>query len=200
MDKNKILIIEDEAAIRELLCMNLEAVGYETDTACDGMQAELKIEEDRGGYDLALVDVMLPGRDGFDLIGGLNKKEIPCIFLTAKADVASKVRGLRLGAEDYIVKPFEMMELFARVENVLKRRSKLKNTIEIDGCRIDLTGHKVFEEGQEIQLNQLLDRIWGGDYEGETRTVDVHVASLRKKLKAASRIQTIPKLGYRLEV
>nr|WP_330379671.1 response regulator transcription factor [[Clostridium] symbiosum] len=113
------------------------------------------------------------------------------------------------------------MELFARVENVLKRRSKLKNTIEIDGCRIDLTGHKVFEEGQEIQLkpmeydlflflcrnrnvaftrNQLLDRIWGGDYEGETRTVDVHVASLRKKLKAASRIQTIPKLGYRLEV
>ena len=73
MDKNKILIIEDEAAIRELLCMNLEAVGYETDTACDGMQAELKIEEDRGGYDLALVDVMLPGRDGFDLIGGLNK-------------------------------------------------------------------------------------------------------------------------------
>ena len=75
MDKNKILIIEDEAAIRELLCMNLEAVGYETDTACDGMQAELKIEEDRGGYDLALVDVMLPGRDGFDLIGGLNKKE-----------------------------------------------------------------------------------------------------------------------------
>lgn len=152
MDKNKILIIEDEAAIRELLCMNLEAVGYETDTACDGIQAELKIEEDRGGYDLALVDVMLPGRDGFDLIGGLNKKEIPCIFLTAKADVASKVRGLRLGAEDYIVKPFEMMELFARVENVLKRRSKLKNTIEIDGCRIDLTGHKVFEEGQEIQL------------------------------------------------
>ena len=194
MDKNKILIIEDEAAIRELLCMNLEAVGYETDTACDGMQAELKIEEDRGGYDLALVDVMLPGRDGFDLIGGLNKKEIPCIFLTAKADVASKVRGLRLGAEDYIVKPFEMMELFARVENVLKRRSKLKP------MEYDLFLFLCRNRNVAFTRNQLLDRIWGGDYEGETRTVDVHVASLRKKLKAASRIQTIPKLGYRLEV
>lgn len=221
MEKNKILIIEDEGAIRELLCMNLEAVGYETETACDGTEAERKIREDRGEYDLALVDVMLPGPDGFDLIEGLNEKEIPCIFLTAKADVASKVKGLRLGAEDYIVKPFEMMELFARVENVLKRRKKLKSTVELDGCRIDLTGHKVYEDGEEIQLkpmeydlflflcrnrnvaftrNQLLDKIWGGDYGGETRTVDVHVANLRKKLKAASRIQTIPKLGYRLEV
>jgi DNA-binding response OmpR family regulator len=221
MDKNKILIIEDEASIRELLSMNLEAVGYEVDLAEDGLEAEKKIREDRGLYDLALVDVMLPGPDGFDLIQGLNEKEIPCIFLTAKADVASKVKGLRLGAEDYMVKPFEMMELFARVENVLKRRKKLKDFIEIDGCRIDLTGHKVLEEGKEVSLkpmeydlllfffrnqnvaftrNQLLDKIWGGDYGGETRTVDVHVASLRKKLKAGARIQTIPKLGYRLEV
>lgn len=164
---------------------------------------------------------MLPGPGGFDLIGSLNQKEIPCIFLTAKADVASKVKGLRLGAEDYMVKPFEMMELFARVENVLKRRKKLKDFMEIDKCRIDLSSHKVYEEGEEISLkpmeydlflffcrnqnvaftrNQLLDRIWGGDYGGETRTVDVHVASLRRKLKAGSRIQTIPKLGYRLEV
>ena len=163
----------------------------------------------------------MPGPGGFDLIGSLNQKEIPCIFLTAKADVASKVKGLRLGAEDYMVKPFEMMELFARVENVLKRRKKLKDFMEIDKCRIDLSSHKVYEEGEEISLkpmeydlflffcrnqnvaftrNQLLDRIWGGDYGGETRTVDVHVASLRRKLKAGSRIQTIPKLGYRLEV
>lgn len=221
MDRNKILVIEDEDSIRELLCMNLEAVGYEVDTAADGEAAEVKIREDQGDYDLALVDVMLPGPNGFDLMEGLNQKEIPCIFLTARADVASKVKGLRLGAEDYMVKPFEMMELFARVENVLKRRKKLKDHIRIDGCRIDLVSHKVFEDEEEISLkpmeydlflylcrnqnvaftrSQLLDRIWGGDYEGETRTVDVHVASLRKKLKAANRIQTIPKLGYRLEV
>lgn len=221
MDKNRILIIEDEESIRELLCMNLEAVGYEADSASDGVKAEQKIRDDRGTYDLALVDVMLPGPDGFDLIEELNRKEIPCIFLTAKADVASKVKGLRLGAEDYMVKPFEMMELFARVENVLKRRKKLKDTIQIDSCVIDLASHKVSEDGEEIPLkpmefdlflflcrnqnvaftrNQLLDKIWGGDYGGETRTVDVHVASLRKKLKAGNRIQTIPKLGYRLEV
>lgn len=115
MDKNRILIIEDEASIRELLAMNLEAVGYKVDLAEDGVKAEQKILADQGLYDLALVDVMLPGPGGFDLIGSLNQKEIPCIFLTAKADVASKVKGLRLGAEDYMVKPFEMMELFARV-------------------------------------------------------------------------------------
>ncbi|MCC8024855.1 MAG: response regulator transcription factor [Clostridium sp.] len=221
MGKNKILVIEDEDSIRELLAMNLEAVGYEVDLAVDGVEAEEKIRRDEGSCDLALVDVMLPGPDGFDLIEWLNKKEIPCIYLTAKADVASKVKGLRLGAEDYMVKPFEMMELFARVENVLKRRRKLKDFIELGDCRIDLAGHKVFEEGREISLkpmeydlflflcrnqnvaftrNQLLDKIWGGGYGGETRTVDVHVASLRKKLKAGSRIRTIPKLGYRLEV
>lgn len=221
MERNRILVIEDEASIRELLFMNLEAVGYEVDLAGDGVEAEWKISQDQGGYDLALVDVMLPGPGGFDLIEGLNRKEIPCIFLTAKADVGSKVKGLRLGAEDYIVKPFEMMELFARVENVLKRRKKLKDFIEIDGCRIDLASHKVYEDGREIALkpmeydlflflcrnrnvaftrNQLLDKIWGVDYGGETRTVDVHIASLRKKLKVGSRIQTIPKLGYRLEV
>lgn len=152
MDKNRILIIEDEASIRELLAMNLEAVGYEVDLAEDGVKAEQKILADQGLYDLALVDVMLPGPGGFDLIGSLNQKEIPCIFLTAKADVASKVKGLRLGAEDYMVKPFEMMELFARVENVLKRRKKLKDFMEIDKCRIDLSSHKVYEEGEEISL------------------------------------------------
>ena len=105
MDKNRILIIEDEASIRELLAMNLEAVGYKVDLAEDGVKAEQKILADQGLYDLALVDVMLPGPGGFDLIGSLNQKEIPCIFLTAKADVASKVKGLRLGAEDYMVSP-----------------------------------------------------------------------------------------------
>lgn len=220
MGKNKILVIEDETSIRELLCMNLEAVGYETDSCCDGFEAEKKIREDDGTIDLALTDIMIPGPDGFSLFPLMQEKEIPCIFLTAKGDVVSRVRGLRAGAEDYIVKPFELMELYARIENALKRNRKLKQEITADGCRIDLCAHRVWEDGKEIFLKpmeydllvffcrnqnvaftreQLLKGVWGDAYGGETRTVDVHVASIRKKLQAAGHIQTIPRLGYRWE-
>jgi DNA-binding response OmpR family regulator len=178
------------------------------------------MKEYQGTIDLALADVMMPGLDGFSLFPYLKQQKIPCIFLTAKSDVVSKVKGLKMGAEDYIVKPFELMELYARVENVLKRHEKLQSRIELDHCFIDLAGHQVKEEGREIFLkpmeydllvflcknqniaftrNQLLDSVWGSHYAGETRTVDVHVASLRKKLRAASHIRTIPRLGYRWE-
>lgn len=220
MENIKILVIEDEADIRDLLRMNLEAVGYEVDTAADGDEAAEKIERQGTGIDLALTDVMIPGPDGFELFPLMEERGIPCIFLTAKSDVMSKVRGLKAGAEDYIVKPFELMELYARIENVLKRCGKLKNRIETDKCVIDLIGHKVWEEGREVALkpmeydlfvflcrnrnvaftrDMLLARVWGDAYPGETRTVDVHVASLRKKLQAASHIRTIPRLGYRWE-
>ncbi len=220
MENVRILVIEDETDIRDLLRMNLEAVGYEVDTAADGNEAAEKIGRQGMEIDLALTDVMIPGPDGFELFPLMEKRGIPCIFLTAKSDVMSKVRGLKAGAEDYIVKPFELMELYARIENVLKRCGKLKNRIEADGCIIDLTGHKVWEEGREVVLkpmeydllvflcrnrnvaftrDMLLARVWGDAYAGETRTVDVHVASLRKKLHAASHIRTIPRLGYRWE-
>ena len=171
-------------------------------------------------WTLRLTDVMIPEPDGFALLPLMEEHGIPCIFLTAKSDVMSRVRGLKAGAEDYIVKPFELMELYARIENVLKRHGKLNSRIEVDQCLIDLTGHKVWEEGREVALkpmeydllvflcqnrnmaftrDKLLARVWGDAYGGETRTVDVHVASLRKKLRAASHIRTIPRLGYRWE-
>lgn len=220
MEHVRILVIEDEMDIRNLLQMNLEAVGYEVDTAADGEEAAAKLKAAGSRIDLALTDVMIPGPDGFELFPLMKEKGIPCMFLTAKGDVMSKVKGLKAGAEDYIVKPFELMELYARIENVLKRHGKLKSRIEADDCVIDLTGHKVWEEGREVVLKPmeydllvflcrnrnvaftrdvLLSRVWGDAYGGETRTVDVHVASLRKKLKAAGHIRTIPRLGYRWE-
>lgn len=220
MENIRILVIEDETDIRNLLQMNLEAVGYEVDTAADGDEAAEKLRGQENAIDLALTDVMIPGPDGFELFPLMKERGIPCIFLTAKSDVMSKVKGLKAGAEDYIVKPFELMELYARIENVLKRHGKLKSKIEADPCVIDLTGHKVWEDGREVVLkpmeydllvflcrnrnvaftrDMLLARVWGDMYAGETRTVDVHVASLRKKLKAAAHIRTIPRLGYRWE-
>lgn len=220
MENIRILVIEDETDIRNLLRMNLEAVGYEVDEAADGNEAAKKLVQQGSRIDLALTDVMIPGPDGFELFPIMEKRGIPCIFLTAKSDVMSKVRGLKAGAEDYIVKPFELMELYARIENVLKRRGKLKSRIEVDECVIDLRGHKVWEEGRQVALKPmeydllvflcrnrnvaftrdgLLAQVWGDEYGGETRTVDVHVANLRKKLQAAAHIKTIPRLGYRWE-
>lgn len=141
MENIRILVIEDEADIRDLLQMNLEAVGYDVDTAADGREAERKLKEQGSRIALALTDVMIPEPDGFALLPLMEEQGIPCIFLTAKSDVMSRVRGLKAGAEDYIVKPFELMELYARIENVLKRHGKLNSRIEVDQCLIDLTGH-----------------------------------------------------------
>lgn len=217
--KNKILVVEDEKAISDLICMNLSAAGYETLTAFTGTTAEAAAIGEPG-IDLALVDVMLPEKDGFAIMDVLKGCGIPVIFLTAKDDVASKVSGLKLGAEDYMVKPFEMLELLVRMEKVLERTGKQKTELVIGDVRILLSGHKVYKAGEEISLKpmeydllvylaknknravgreQLLDKIWGSDYYGETRTVDVHIAQLRKKLGLEQMIKTIPKLGYRLE-
>ena len=141
MENIRILVIEDEADIRDLLQMNLEAVGYDVDTAADGREAERKLKEQGSRIALALTDEMIPEPDGFALLPLMEEQGIPCIFLTAKSDVMSRVRGLKAGAEDYIVKPFELMELYARIENVLKRHGKLNSRIEVDRCLIDLTGH-----------------------------------------------------------
>ena len=174
--KNKILVIEDDRAISELLCMNLEAAGYETVAAYDGEEAQrlLLWQEDA---DLAVVDIMLPGKDGFALMEDFKKKKLPVLYLTAKDDVASKVKGLKLGAEDYMVKPFEMLEL-----------------LEYD-LFVLLLQNKNIALGRE----ELLKRVWGENYLGESRTVDVHIGQLRKKLELYDEIRTIPKLGYRLE-
>lgn len=217
--KNKILVVEDEKAISDLICMNLSAAGYELMTAFTGTEAEAAAVNETD-IDLALVDVMLPGKDGFAIMDVLKKCGIPVIFLTARADVVSKVSGLKLGAEDYMVKPFEMLELLVRMEKILERTGKQKTELTFGEVTIDLSGHRVFKSGETISLKpmeydllvylaknknravgreQLLDKIWGSDFYGETRTVDVHIGQLRKKLGLEQIIKTIPKLGYRLE-
>lgn len=217
----KILVIEDDAAISELICMNLEAAGYEPFPLYDGLEAEWAIKEGAArDTALALVDVMLPGKDGFALLSDLKQSQVPVIFLTAKADVASKVHGLKAGAEDYIVKPFEVLELLVRMEKVLNRTGRGRREIRIRDVVIDLKKHRVTKNGNEIALKpmeyellvtlaqgknvafsreELLNRVWGTDYMGETRTVDVHVGQLRKKLDFHEVIRTISKMGYRLE-
>ena len=233
--KTKILVIEDDSSISELICMNLEAAGYEAVSIADGLEAERflrgsggKMSENsgtEGGIDksevaLALVDVMLPGKDGFELMEDLQAADIPVIYLTAKDDVISKVHGLKAGAEDYIVKPFEILELLVRMEKVLKRTGRSRQQIRLRDVVIDLKKHSVTKGGAQVQLKpleyellvtlaesrnvafsreELLNRIWGMDYVGETRTVDVHIGQLRKKLDFHNVIRTISKTGYRLE-
>ena len=211
--KNKILVIEDDRAISELLCMNLEAAGYETVAAYDGEEAQrlLLWQEDA---DLAVVDIMLPGKDGFALMEDFKKKELSVLYLTAK------VKGLKRGAEDYMVKPFEMLELLVRIEKVLERTGRAKKVLTVRNILVDMQSHQVYKDGLPVSLKpmeydlfvlllqnknialgreELLKRVWGENYLGESRTVDVHIGQLRKKLELYDEIRTIPKLGYRLE-
>lgn len=214
----KILVVEDEAPIRELISINLEMVDYEVVQAEDGLQAKEIIENKN--LDLILLDVMIPGIDGFELIQKIKYREIPVIFVTAKESVLDRVKGLRLGAEDYIVKPFETIELLARVEVVLRRYNKIKDIISFKDIDLNIEQRMVKKSGSEIYLTakefdlillflqnknialsrqQILYKVWGYDYEGETRTVDIHVQRVRDKLGLKDDIRTVYKVGYRLE-
>ena len=218
MDKKKILVIEDEKAIADILVFNLQREGYDTLVAYDGTEGlRCALEE---APDLILLDVMLPGMDGFEVIQKIQSKGTPVIFLTALQDVTDKVKGLRLGAEDYIVKPFEAVELLARIEVVLRRSHKGRVQIVYDDITIDMDRHLVTKAGEPVALTpkefsllaffmenvdvavtreRLLAAVWGYEFQGESRTVDIHVQQLRKKLDLSRRLITIPKLGYRLE-
>lgn len=225
MALTKILVVEDDPSILELICMNLEVAGYQWMSFSDGDRTEAFLKEkDRLGKEekiaLAIVDIMLPGKDGFALMEDFQRKKIPVIYLTARADVDSKVRGLKGGAEDYMVKPFEIRELLARVEKVLERTGKVRQKLVIRDVVIDREKHVVTQNGKEVLLKpmeyelllllaqyrnvafsreELIKRLWGTDYLGESRTIDVHIGRLRKKLKLYDSIKTIPKIGYRLE-
>lgn len=215
----RILIVEDEEAIAKMIQMNLRVAGYKTDIYMDGLEAAEHIKED-SGYDLALLDVMVPGMDGFELLEALKPYKIPVIFLTAKDDIESKIHGLKGGAEDYIVKPFEVLELMVRIEKVLERNKKQPEIIKILDLEINNEEHTVRKAGVEVNLKpkefellsvlaknrnraisreKLLSMVWGYEFEGETRTVDVHIGQLRKKLNLSGKIKTISKMGYRLE-
>ena len=215
---SRILIIEDEIAINKMLCLNLGITGYETVSLYDGQEVLDWLGED-GAADLALLDVMLPKIDGFALLQPLLEHNIPVIFLTAKGDIESKLQGLTNGAEDYIVKHFEMLEVMARIELVLKRYGKNDNEFKIDDVEVNLDERTVRKNGEELTLTpiefdllvllirnknvaltreKMLNEVWNIFYEGSTRTVDVHIAQLRKK--TGLNIISVPKIGYRLEV
>ena len=215
----KIFIVEDEKPISDLLRMSLTKAGYECTCAYDGIKAADVLETDR--FDLILLDVMLPGADGFELMDYIRPLDIPVIFITAKNMVEDRVRGLRLGADDYIVKPFEIIELLARVETVLRRYHKLDRMLEIAGLSIDTRSMVVRREGKELTLTRkeyellllfarnpgialyretIYERVWGSDYLGDSRTIDLHVQRVRKKAGWEDKLQSIYKVGYRLEV
>lgn len=215
----RILIVEDEKPISNLIKISLSSSGYTCDTAFDGMEAADRLEENR--YDLILLDVMLPKVDGYELMEYIRPYKTPVIFLTAKGKVEEKVKGLKLGAEDYITKPFEILELLARVETVLRRYHIQEEEYILEDIVINTSSFTVKKGDDEILLTQkefmllilfvenrnlalfrerIYERVWGGEYMGDSRTVDLHVQRLRKKLGWDRQIVAVHKVGYRLEV
>ncbi|MBR6645590.1 MAG: response regulator transcription factor [Clostridia bacterium] len=213
----KILIVEDEKAINDLIRFNLELVGHKCFQVFDGKAG---LEEAFGAkYDLIILDVMLPEYSGFEIMEYIE--ETPVIFVTARSAPNDKIKGLRLGADDYITKPFDILELVERVKAVLRRTKADTAYFEFDGIRIEFDNRRVYKNGEEIQLKprefdllevlvnnrnlalsreKLLRLVWEFDYEGDTRTVDVHIQRIRQKLGIAERIQTVYKTGYRFEI
>ncbi len=216
---NKILIAEDEAPIADLVRTVLTDAGYRCVWAPDGIRAADLLEQE--SFDLALLDIMLPGADGYELLDYCKTLEVPVIFLTARGEVEDRVRGLRRGAEDYLPKPFALPELLARVETVLRRCGKaaqllhLEPDIEIDpaarivrraGQPVALTAKEfdllvLFVQNRNVALcrDRIFERVWNEEYLGDSRTVDLHVQRMRKKLGLEERLTAVYKVGYRLE-
>ena len=214
----RILVVEDERPISDLIRMSLQKAGYECACVYDGLAAADTLETER--FDLILLDVMLPGVDGFALMDYIRPLGIPVIFLTAKNALDDRVKGLKMGAEDYIIKPFEVLELLARVEVVLRRYNKLDEVLYVGGLDIDTRSMTVARDGEDIPLTAkeyellllfarnpgvalyretIYERVWGGDYMSGSRTVDLHVQRMRRKVGWEDRLVALPKVGYRLE-
>lgn len=215
----KILIVEDEKPISKLIEMSLTSAGYECTCVYDGMAAADLLEEHR--YDLVLLDIMLPGASGYELMDYIRPMDIPVIFLTAKTSVADRVKGLRLGADDYLGKPFEIIELLARVESVLRRYHKTEEVLEAGDLVIDVVSRVVKKNGEVVNLTKkefdllvmfvqnrnialfrekIYEHVWESEYTGDSRTVDLHVQRLRRKVGWEDKIKPVYKVGYRLEL
>ena len=214
----KILIAEDEEPIANLIRMNLKKAGYACECAYDGQEAADRMEE--GHYDLLLLDIMLPKINGYELMEYAKSIQLPVIFITAMDSTENKVKGLKMGAEDYLAKPFEIVELLARVEAILRRCNKIGRMLHILDVDIDLSSRTVMQDNQQILLTlkeyELLlffarnpnialyreviyEQVWEKEYTGDSRTVDLHVQRLKKKLGWDKHICAVYKIGYRLE-
>lgn len=219
MSANRIILVEDDIDISETIALSLRYAGYECAVYDDGAEAAACLERDHG-FDLALLDIMLPGLDGFELLGHMKKYDIPVIYMTARTDSGSEIKLLRGGAEDYVVKPFEMLTLLVRIEKVLERTGRLSKIYRCGNITLNVENRTVTKCDEEVELTplefdvllllmknknrtvsreRLLDEIWGEDYFGDLRTVDVRVANIRRKLGLHDAIRTISKSGYRLE-
>ena len=196
--------------------MSLQKAGYSCEQAMDGESAADRIAEHT--YDLVLLDIMLPGMNGYELLNYIKTTNMPVIFITAMGTLDDKVKGLKAGADDYITKPFEMVELLARVESVLRRYHKSEERIEVDDVIIDIPSRTVTRQGEAVKLTlkefelllflvrnrnialyreTIYENIWQSEYMGDGRTVDLHIQRLRKKLHWEDRIHTVYKVGYR---
>jgi DNA-binding response OmpR family regulator len=208
--------VEDEAAIANLVRMNLRNAGYDCTVAYSGTEGADRLAEQN--FDLCILDIMLPGIDGYELLEYAKGLDIPVIFLTAKGETLDKVKGLREGAEDYITKPFEILELLARVENVLRRYHKAAQEFDTCGLHINIPSRTVTRDGKTIDLTykefdllllfvrnrgvamyreMIYEQVWGSPYMGDSRTVDLHVQRLRKKAGLEHEIEAVYKVGYR---
>ena len=215
----RVLIVEDEKPISELIRLSLSKAGYYCLRAYDGAEAANILEKEL--FDLVLLDVMLPGVSGFELMEYLQPTGTPVIFITAKNSLDDRVKGLRMGAEDYIVKPFEIMELLARVEVVLRRYQKTEELLQVGDLTIDLRSLQVQRGNETIFLTKkewdlmllfvqnpgaalyretIYERVWGGEYPVGSRVVDLHIQRLRKKIGWEDTLRTVNRVGYRLEL
>lgn len=213
-----ILIVEDDKSISNLVQVSLKKEGYSCECAYDGKEAADLIEENQ--YDLILLDIMLPEIDGYELLEYIRPTGIPVIFITARGNLNDRIKGLRLGADDYIVKPFQIGELVARVDALLRRMGKSVTQFNLFGINIDTESRLVIKNGMQVDLtvkefdllvelvrnknvalyrDRLYEKVWNEPFTGETRTLDSHIQRLRRKLNWDEHIKTVFRIGYRLE-
>ncbi len=216
---NRILVVEDEEPIAELIRLSLKNAGYQCEVCYDGEEGADQIQREH--FDLCLLDIMLPKVDGYELLDYAKCMELPVIFLTAKGKTEDKVKGLRAGADDYVTKPFDVMELLARVESVLRRYGKTETSMDVLDLHIDTVSRSVPLNGVPVRLTSqefvllllfvrnpgvalyrevIYEQVWESSYMGDSRTVDLHVQRLRKKAGLERQIQAVYKVGYRFSI
>ena len=215
----KILIVDDEKPICDLIDLNLTSAGYHCTAVQDGLEAIERIEKET--YDLVLLDIMLPGADGYDIMEYIRPLDVPVIFITARHEVKDRVKGLKAGADDYLVKPFDVVELVARVEAVLRRYNKADQKLTAGDITVDVDARRVTKDGKPVELTNkefgllllfirnknvalfretLYEKVWEEEYYGDSRTLDLHVQRLRRKLGWEHNLVAVYKVGYRLEI